>query len=129
MNQQVEFLSGGGETCETCRCIGIPGLNSCWTGFLSRYLWHGQVFQAWKRLDGLPMDVKSAAFETKDENRLETSAADRRAAQLCGATIRRSGQVRTHVLNEEWQDIFRRWHPGFRPRSEEQLVKKAALIP
>jgi hypothetical protein len=38
-------------------------------------------------------------------------------------------QVRTHVLNEAWQDIFRRWHPGFRPRTEEQLVKKAALIP
>jgi hypothetical protein len=49
---------------------------------LQWYLWHGQVFQAWKRLDGLPMDVESAAFETKDENRLETSAADRRAAQL-----------------------------------------------
>jgi hypothetical protein len=34
---------------------------------LQWYLWHGQVFQAWKRLDGLPMDVESAAFETKDE--------------------------------------------------------------
>ena len=49
---------------------------------LQWYLWHGKVFQALQTLDGLQMDVESAAFETKDENRLETSAADRRAAQL-----------------------------------------------
>ena len=24
-------------------------------------------------------------------------------------------QIRTNVLNEEWEDIFRRWYPGFRP--------------
>ena len=35
-------------------------------------------------------------------------------------------QIRTHVLNEEWEDIFRRWYPGFRPRTEEQSIKKAA---
>ena len=35
-------------------------------------------------------------------------------------------QIRTHVLNEEWEDIFRRWYPSFRPRTEEQPVKKAA---
>jgi hypothetical protein len=35
-------------------------------------------------------------------------------------------QIRTHVLNEEWEEIFRRWYPGFRPRTEEQPVKKAA---
>jgi hypothetical protein len=35
-------------------------------------------------------------------------------------------QVRTHVLNEEWEEIFRRWYPSFRPRTEEQPVKKAA---
>jgi hypothetical protein len=35
-------------------------------------------------------------------------------------------QIRTHVLNEEWEGIFRRWYSGFRPRTEEQPVKKAA---
>ena len=34
---------------------------------LKWYLWHGHVFQASPTLDGLPMDVESAAFETKDE--------------------------------------------------------------
>jgi hypothetical protein len=34
---------------------------------LKWYLWHGNVFQALQTLDGLPMDVESAAFETKDE--------------------------------------------------------------
>ncbi len=33
-------------------------------------------------------------------------------------------QIRTRVLNEEWEDTFRRWYPGF--RSQEQPVKKAA---
>ena len=31
------------------------------------YLWHGNVFQALDTLQGLEMDVESAAFETKDE--------------------------------------------------------------
>jgi hypothetical protein len=35
-------------------------------------------------------------------------------------------QTRTHVLNEDWEDIFRHWYPGFRPRTEEQPAKKAA---
>ncbi|MGH9764668.1 MAG: ISKra4 family transposase, partial [Blastocatellia bacterium] len=26
-------------------------------------------------------------------------------------------QVRTRVLNGEWEDVFREWYPGFRPRS------------
>ena len=34
---------------------------------LKWYLWHGHVFQALPTLDGLQMDVESAAFETKDE--------------------------------------------------------------
>jgi len=39
-------------------------------------------------------------------------------------------QIRTHVLNEEWEEIFRRWYPGFRPLTEEQPVKEeACLIP
>jgi hypothetical protein len=35
-------------------------------------------------------------------------------------------QIRTRVLHEEWEEIFRRWYPGFRPRTEEQPVKEAA---
>jgi len=34
---------------------------------LKWYLWHGHVLQALPTLDGLQMDVESAAFETKDE--------------------------------------------------------------
>src|SRR6516165_9349570 len=35
-------------------------------------------------------------------------------------------QIRTRVLNEEWEETFRRWYPGFRPQTEEQSVQKAA---
>ena len=35
-------------------------------------------------------------------------------------------QIRTPVLNEEWEETFRRWYPGFRPKNEEQPVRKAA---
>ena len=35
-------------------------------------------------------------------------------------------QIRTRVLEEEWEDTFRRWYPGFRPQTQEQPVKKAA---
>ena len=35
-------------------------------------------------------------------------------------------QVRTRVLNEEWENTFRRWYPAFRPRSEPAGRKKAA---
>ncbi len=35
-------------------------------------------------------------------------------------------QARTRVLNEEWEDMFRRWYPGFRPQTQEQRVEKAA---
>ena len=31
------------------------------------YLWHGNVFQALKELQGLQMDLDAAAFETQDE--------------------------------------------------------------
>jgi hypothetical protein len=34
---------------------------------LKWYLWHGNVFQALKKLDGLQMDTEAAAFDTKDE--------------------------------------------------------------
>jgi hypothetical protein len=29
-------------------------------------------------------------------------------------------QIRTRVLNEEWENTFRRWHPAFRPREQAQ---------
>ena len=32
-------------------------------------------------------------------------------------------QVRTRVLNEEWEDVFRRWNPDFR---QQQSMKAAA---
>jgi hypothetical protein len=35
-------------------------------------------------------------------------------------------QIRTQVLNEEWEETFRCWYPGFRPQTEEQSVQKAA---
>lgn len=35
-------------------------------------------------------------------------------------------QIRTQVLNEEWEQTFRRWYPGFRPQTEEQRTEKAA---
>jgi hypothetical protein len=35
-------------------------------------------------------------------------------------------QIRTRVLNEEWEDTFRRWYPSFRPQTQEQPIKKAA---
>jgi len=33
-------------------------------------------------------------------------------------------QIRTRVLDEEWENTFRRWYPAFRP--EGQPAKKAA---
>jgi hypothetical protein len=38
-------------------------------------------------------------------------------------------QIRTHVLNEEWEDTFRHWYPGFRPQCQEKPAKKAACPP
>jgi hypothetical protein len=35
-------------------------------------------------------------------------------------------QIRTRVLNEEWEDAFRRWYPGFRPQAQAQPAQKAA---
>lgn len=34
-------------------------------------------------------------------------------------------QIRTRVLNKEWEDTFRRWYPAFRPQTNEP-AKKAA---
>jgi hypothetical protein len=49
---------------------------------LKWYLWHGNVFQALPTLDGLQMDVESAAFETKDETATKLLNSDRRLAHL-----------------------------------------------
>ena len=38
-------------------------------------------------------------------------------------------QIRTRVLNEEREDTFRRWYPGFRPQTEGQPLQKAACSP
>jgi hypothetical protein len=35
-------------------------------------------------------------------------------------------QVRTRVLNEEWENTFRSWYPASRPRPEAALHEKAA---
>jgi hypothetical protein len=34
-------------------------------------------------------------------------------------------QIRTRVLNDEWEDTFRRWYPGFRLHSEEPALRAA----
>jgi hypothetical protein len=35
-------------------------------------------------------------------------------------------QIRTQVLNEKWEQTFRRWYPGFRPQTQGQQTEKAA---
>ena len=30
-------------------------------------------------------------------------------------------QIRTRVLNEEWENTFRRWYPAFRPRVDGEV--------
>jgi hypothetical protein len=37
-------------------------------------------------------------------------------------------QIRTRVLNEEWENTFRRWYPAFRPKVEAE-AKNAARPP
>jgi hypothetical protein len=36
-------------------------------------------------------------------------------------------QVRTQVLNNDWDDAFRRWYPGFRPGPVAVPVPASAL--
>ena len=139
---------------------------------LKWYLWHGHVFQALQTLDGLQMDVESAALETKDETarkllkqiedlhtyvgrnqafipnygercrhgeRIASGSVESAVNQVVSKRMVKHQQmqwtqrgahlllqIRTHVLNEEGEEIFRRWYSGFRPRTEEQPVKKAA---
>jgi hypothetical protein len=35
-------------------------------------------------------------------------------------------QTRTKVLNEELEDVFRRWYPNFRPRPEQDVSQQRA---
>ena len=34
-------------------------------------------------------------------------------------------QIRTHVLDEEWESTFRRWYPAFRPRIDPEVNNAA----
>ena len=34
-------------------------------------------------------------------------------------------QIRTRVLNEEWENTFRSWYPAFRPNRDADLKKAA----
>ena len=37
-------------------------------------------------------------------------------------------QIRTRVLNEDWEDTFRGWYPGFRPKLENEIKQAAANL-
>jgi hypothetical protein len=75
------------------------------------YLWHGNVFQALNELQSLEMDLDAAAFESKNENSQKL--------------LKGVEELHTYVelLDEEWENTFRRWYPDFRPRAQ---AKKAA---
>jgi hypothetical protein len=34
-------------------------------------------------------------------------------------------QIRTRVLNEEWENTFRKWYPAFRPRVDAEVNNAA----
>jgi hypothetical protein len=135
------------------------------------YLWHGNVFQALDQLQGLEMDVGSAAFETKNEparkllkgieelhtyvernrelipnygeryrngERIASGFVESAVNQVVSKRMVKRQQmqwsqrgahlllqIRTRVLNEEWENTFRKWYPVFRLRVEAE-VKKAA---
>lgn len=63
MNQQVEFLSDGGEEQYELRPQVEKQLES-----IKWYLWHGNTFQALNKLESLEMDLEAAAYESKDDN-------------------------------------------------------------
>ena len=58
MNQQVEFLSDGGEEQYELRPQVEQQLES-----IKGYLWHGNTFQALNKLESLQMDLEAAAYE------------------------------------------------------------------
>ena len=156
---------GEGEDQYELRPGVLKGLES-----IKWYLWHGNVFQALKELQGLEMDLDAAAFETENEHaqkllkgveELHTYVERNQAfvpnygeryrngekiasafvesainqvvskrmvkKQQMGWSPRGAHlllQIRTRVLDDEWENTFRRWYPVF--RSEGQPAKKAA---
>src|SRR5262249_89991 len=119
---------------------------------LKWYLWHGNVFQALKKLEGLEMDVESAAFETRHQTarkllkgiedlhtyvhrnqryipnygeryrngeRIASGFVESAVNQVVSKRMVKHQQmqwtprgahlllqIRTRVLNEEWEDTF-----------------------
>jgi hypothetical protein len=138
---------------------------------LKWYLWHGNVFQALKELEGLELDLESASFESKDQTtrkvlkgveELHTYVRQNRqfipnyGERYRNGELISSGfvestvnqvvskrmvkkqqmqwtqrgahlllQIRTRVLNEDWEDTFRDWYPDFRKKPENE-IKQAA---
>jgi hypothetical protein len=139
------------------------------------YLWHGNTFQALDKLQGLVMDVESAAFETRHETarkllkeieelhtyvdrnqefvpnygeryrnseRIATGFVESAVNQVVSKRMVKQQQmgwsqrgahlllqIRTRVLNEEWENTFRTWYPAFRPKVESDLKKAAEPNP
>src|SRR5258705_6421942 len=135
------------------------------------YLWHGNVFQALKELEGLELDLESASFESNDQTtrkvlkgveELHTYVRQNRqfipnyGERYRNGELISSGfvestvnqvvskrmvkkqqmqwtqrgahlllQIRTRVLNEDWEDTFRDWYPDFRTKPENE-IKQAA---
>jgi len=203
MNQQVEFLSDGGEDVRNVQLYLHPEaehlldwfhmtmrltvLNQVAKGLAEKVgegedqyalregvlndldslkwsLWHGNVFQALQKLEGLEMDVEGAACETRDETaqkllkgieelhtyvernhafipnygeryrngeRIASGFVESAVNQVVSKRMVKHQQmqwtqrgahlllqIRTRVLNEEWEDNFRRWYPGFRPQTQ-----------
>ena len=61
---------------------------------LKWYLWHGNVFQAVKELQGLEMDLDGATFETKDETARKLLKGLEDLPTLCRAESRLHSQLR-----------------------------------
>jgi hypothetical protein len=211
MNQQVEFLSDGGEDVRNVQLYLNPEAEHLLDWFhitmrltvltqiakglpekvgedddqyelrpgvlkdlesLKWYLWHGNVFQALKKLEGLEMDAEAADFDTKDEaarkflnhieelhtyvrrnqgfipnygeryrngERIASGFVESAVNQVVSKRMVKQQQmqwtqrgahlllqIRTRVLNEEWEETFRRWYPGFRSQTQADTDRKAA---
>jgi hypothetical protein len=157
---------GEGEDQYELRCGVLEHLES-----IKWYLWHGNAFQALDQLQGLEMDVESAAFETKQEiarkllkgiedlhtyvernqeflpnygeryrhgERIASGFVESAVNQVVSKRMVKQQQmgwsqrgahlllqIRTRVLNEEWENTFRSWYPAFRPKGEADLKKAA----
>jgi hypothetical protein len=211
MNQQVEFLSDGGEDVRNVQLYLNPEAEHLLDWFhvtmrltvltqtakgapetigtgeeqyelrpkvlkqlesIKWYLWHGNTFQALKKLQNLEMDLDAAAFDSKHETirkllkgteelhtyvernrnfmpnygeryrngeRIASGFVESAVNQVISKRMSKRQQmqwtqrgahlllqIRTRVLNEEWEDTFRRWYPGFRPQTQAQSFEKAA---